>query len=141
MSKYEKKCSISLSKQDVDNALKEIDNDDVQIGMLERQTEAAHQKKTDDIRLAKIVAANFFTKEKIAEIHSKSISVLKSNDFNEDDYISIFSDTSRIELEHIEFLMEKLEYIEKTELKLNNNTETSRSWLYDLFHRGGVDND
>lgn len=139
------KDKFSLSK--LLNSLKEINNDTKKIGGLERDIAQVKQKKELDIYTTKTLAANYFTKERIKEIHDASITILKNNDFDEEEFIEKFGDISTIELADIEFLIEKMKLINEwggiDKKKWGNIEISGNSFLEDLYdcYQRGVSND
>lgn len=125
--------NIRISKEDLDKAAKEIENDDTQIGYYTR-------KKAQDIDHYKSLAANYFTSNKLEEIQKKSVNLLKMNDLDLEKLKGIFSDANKIELQHIQFLLERMESIEKIENTSNANLKKNRSFFADLFLKGGDTN-
>lgn len=127
-------------------SLDELNLNDIRIGELEREIEQWKRKKKEDLRTTYIAAANFFTKEKISELHAKSVELLKCDDFSEEEYISRFSDISKVGLEDIDFLLQRQREIDSFEAALNGTDQTpSRktklSKLADTLMKGGANND
>lgn len=122
---------------------------DIQIGEHKRKIEELENKKQKAIRRTKIVAAKYFTKEKITELHQKSIDLLSCNDFSEEEYTHIFSDISNIDFGHIVFLADRQKEIESFEEELNdknhqfekNESSSIMSKLADILMRGGANDD
>ena len=130
-------------------AIEETNSNDILIGEHKREIERLENKKEKDTRKTRIVAANYFTSERIAELHEKSIKLLRCNDFNENEYIQIFSDISTIGIEHIDFLVQRQSEIEDFEASLNNTLDdkpvptkkTAMTTLADIFMKGGANDD
>lgn len=122
---------------------------DIQIGEHKRIIEELENKKKKDIRKTSIIAAKYFTKEKITELHQKSVDLLSCNDFSEEEYFQIFSDISNIDFGHIVFLADRQKEIESFEEKLNDNnhqfenneSSSIMSRLADILMKGGADHD
>lgn len=98
-----------------------VNEDDKQIAEIARQLELNKSKKENDIKRLCQYAANYYTKEKISELHRLDKDVLKSSDFNEEDYIKKFSDATQINVDDINFLMEIEKNIIEVQEKLNSN--------------------
>lgn len=130
------------------NYIKMQKNNNIVIG--EREKEIA-KLQNDNERLfgkLRIASANYFTKEKIAELHQKTVDLLKTNDFDEQMYIDLFSDSSTIRYENIDFLVERQKSIEQFEqLKdCNNQTRHKKSAgllnkLANILMKDGTPND
>ena len=110
------------------------------------------RKNEDAERKECVLAANYFTKEKIKELHSKSLSLLKTNDFDEDEYIRLFSSSSTISIDCIDFLIAREKEIKDIESVLasneiqctnnkKNRTSGFRTALADILMGGGRNND
>lgn len=129
-------------------ARKETDANDIAIAEHEKEINKLKNKKIEDERKEHVLAANYFTPEKIRELHEKTIRLLKCDDFNQDDYVLIFSNSTSIERKDIEFLMNRQEELYEMEKKLDNtklNTKEEKLngfWLTlaEILH-GGNDND
>ena len=103
------------------DALIETNSNDILIGQHKREIERLKNKNKEDTRKARIAAANYFTSERIAELHKKSVDLLRCNDFDEDEYIRIFSDISTIEITHVDFLIQRQHEIDFLESCLNED--------------------
>lgn len=129
-------------------AIEETNTNDIRIGELQREIEKLENKKRRDIRKSQIAAANYFTRERIIFIHDKSVSLLRCNDFDENEYIRIFSDISTIKREHIDFLVQRQREIDDTEASFNKDLDkpaqskkTIMTTLADIFMKGGANDD
>lgn len=109
------------------DALKEVESNEILIGEQEKKLAQLKNKNQDSIRTACIMAVNYFTAEKNTELHEKSISLLGCDDFDANEYIHIFSDISKLELHHIEFLLQRKEEIDSIQEKLNSNVDSISS--------------
>lgn len=138
--KYNKAFSILIK------ALDELNTNNIHIGELEREKEQWVKKNEADLRYTYVAAANFFTKEKIAELHTKSVELLKCDDFSEEEYISRFSDISTVGLKDVSFLLERQREIDSFEAEINDIDQTLRKKsmlekLADTLMKGGANND
>lgn len=100
-------------------AIEETNSNDILIGEHKREIERLENKKEKDIRKTRIAAAIYFTRERIIDLHERSVNLLRCNDFDENEYIRIFSDISTIERAHIDFLVQRQSEIEDFEASLN----------------------
>lgn len=125
-----------FSLKDVERQMQIIEDDDNIIAELSR-------KRADDVRKAKIKAANVFTPEFISEIVLQSSDLLKCNDMDENKLIDIFSDISKLAEGDIAFLIERAKLIEQIESETNDNSVITRfAPAADLLlGKGGADND
>ena len=125
-----------FSLKDVERQMQIIEDDDNIIAELSR-------KRADDVRKAKIKAANVFTPEFISEIVLQSSDLLKCNDMDENKLIDIFSDISKLAEGDIAFLIERAKLIEQIESETNGNSVITRfAPAADLLlGKGGADND
>lgn len=129
------------------DAIEEMNSNSIKIGEHEKEIERLRKKQEEELRAAFIIAANCFTREKIIEIHKKSVELLKCNDFNEDEYIQLFSDISRLEYRHIDFLIQRQNEINFHEFKLNDEHDPTQdkksfiSTLADILKKGGANDD
>ena len=138
--KYNRAFSILLESLD------ELNSNDIHIGELEREIKRWEKKKETDLRTTLIAAVNFFTKEKIIELHTASVELLKCDDFDAEKYISRFSDISTVKREDIDFLIQRQREISSFEINLNSTDQPSKkktklSRLADTFLKGGANND
>ena len=85
---------------------------------------------------------------RIIELHERSVNLLRCNDFDENEYIQIFSDISTIEIAHIDFLVQRQGEIEAFEASLNKDLDkpvqikkTPMTTLADIFMKGGANDD
>ena len=136
--KYNRAFSILIESLD------ELNSNDIHIGELEREIKRWEKKK--DLRTTLIAAVNFFTKEKITELHTASVELLKCDDFDVEEYISRFSDISTVNLGDIDFLLQRQREINSFEINLNSSNQSQRertklSRLADTFLKGGANND
>ena len=122
---------------------------DILIGEYQRKIAEIENKKQQDLRNTSIMAAKYFTKDRIVELHQKSIELLSCNDFSEEEYIRVFSDISTIDLGHIMFLVDRQKEIDSFEAKLNdknqqfedNGPHSIMSRIEDILMRGGAKDD
>ncbi len=126
-------------------SLDELYSNDIHIGEHEREIILLKKKKSSDLRSVLIAASNYFTEEKIAELHKLSVELLKCNDFSAEEYISRFSDISKVRLEDVDFLTQRQREIESFKARLNRTDQTPRkqtklSILADAFMKGGANN-
>ena len=129
-------------------AIEETNSNDILIGEHKREIERLENKKEKDIRRTRIAAANYFTRERIIELHERSVNLLRCNDFDENEYIQIFSDISTIEIAHIDFLVQRQGEIEAFEASLNKDLDkpvqikkTPMTTLAGIFMKGGANDD
>lgn len=129
-------------------AIEETNSNDILIGERKREIERLENKKEKEIRRTRIAAANYFTRERIIELHERSVNLLRCNDFDENEYIQIFSDISTIEIAHIDFLVQRQGEIEAFEASLNKDLDkpvqikkTLMTTLADIFMKGGANDD
>lgn len=129
-------------------AIEETNSNDILIGEHKREIERLENKKEKDIRKTRIAAAIYFTRERIIDLHERSVNLLRCNDFDENEYIRIFSDISTIERAHIDFLVQRQSEIENFEASLNKDLDkpvqskkTPMTTLADIFMRGGANDD
>lgn len=138
--KYNRAFSILIESID------ELNSNDIHIGELEREIERWEKKKETDLRTTLIAAVNFFTKEKITELHTASVELLKCDDFDVEEYIARFSDISTVNRGDIDFLLQRQREINSFEMNLNSPNQpqgkkTKLSRLADTFLKGGANND
>lgn len=107
-------------------SLDELNLNDIHIGELEREIKRYEKKKEADFRTTLIAAVNYFTKEKITELHTASVELLKCDDFDAEEYISRFSDISTVSLKDIDFLIQRQREIDSFETNLNNTNQSPR---------------
>ncbi len=130
-------------------AMEETNSVDVAIGKCEKQLHDLKNNRDTRVRNEYIRAANYFTKEKICELHRRTVDLLKCDDFNEDEYIQIFSDSSKIKREHIAFLVHRQQEIKEFEHQLDSDNKTEHIqkpngfWdvLADIFNGGNANDD
>lgn len=103
------------------DALEIVNEDEKHIADIVREFKIYKTKKDNDLKRVRQYAANYFTKEKISELHRLCLEVLKSADFNEEDYIEKFSDATKIRIDDINFLIEIQNNIIEVQEKLNSN--------------------
>ena len=101
-------------------ARQETNSNDIAIAEHEKEINKLKNKKIEDERKEHILAANYFTPEKICELHEKTVLLLKCDDFNQDDYVAIFSNSTSIQRKDIEFLINRQEELYEMEKKLDN---------------------
>ncbi len=118
------------------------------IGEHKKKIEELENEKEQNVRKLKIIAAKYFCKERIMEIHKKSVDLLTCNDFCEEDFIHIFSDISMITLGHIVFLADRQQEIERFERSFNNesqqfenNPSSMIGTIADILLKGGANDD
>lgn len=138
--KYNRAFSILIESLD------ELNLNDIHIGEYERKIKQYEKKKKADLRRTFIAAVNFFTKEKINELHTDSVELLKCDDFEVQDYISRFSSISTVRLKDIDFLIERQREINDFKTNLNDTDQsvkkkTKLSILADTILKGGANND
>lgn len=102
-------------------ALQDLDSNEICIGEQEKKLAKLKIHAQELLRNIRIMAINYFTAEKIIELHEKSVRLLGCDDFDADEYIHLFSEISKLELCHIDFLLRRKEEIDSTEEKLNSN--------------------
>lgn len=130
-------------------AMEETNSDDVAIGKCEKQLHDLRNSRETHVRNEHIHAANYFTKERISELHQRTVDLLKCDDFNEDEYIQIFSDSSKIKREHIAFLVHRQQELKEFEQRFDNDNKTEQNhkpnkfWdtLADIFNGGNTNDD
>ena len=130
------------------DALEETNSNDILIGEHKREIEKLENKKAKDTRRTRIAAANYFTKDRIVELHERSVNLLRCNDFDENEYVQLFSDISSIEIAQIVFLVQRQSEIEAFENSLNTDLDreiqdkkTPMTTLADIFMKGGANDD
>lgn len=99
----------------------DMNDDDRQMAELARKFELCETKKEHDFKRLRQYAAIYFNKEKISELHRLDVDLLKSEDFNEEDYIKKFSDATKIKLDDINFLIDIENNINEVRKKLDSN--------------------
>lgn len=102
-------------------ALDILNEDERHIADITRELESYEIKKDNDFKKVRQYAANYFTKEKISELHKLYVDVLKSSDFSEDIFIEKFSDATKIKIDDINFLIEIQNNIIEVQEKLSSN--------------------
>ena len=107
------------------DAIEVMNEDEEDIAEVTRKLELLKRKKEKDFKKVCQYAANYFTKDKISELHRLNQEVLKSPDFNQEEYIEIFSDNTKIKIGDIDFLVEIQSNIIEVQEKLNSNKELS----------------
>lgn len=131
------------------NLIDDYNDNNVQIGKEKKKIYELQSENERILREISIFAANYFTKEKIIDLHTKSVEILSCNDFDEEDYINLFSDISTVKIDHIIFLFDRQKEIEKYRGVLfedNDYCDDKKSfnvltWFADLFRNGGGEND
>lgn len=103
------------------NELELANEVDKRIADIVREYNGYQIKKDDHLKRVRQYAANYFSKEKISELHRLCLEVLKSSEFNEEDYIEKFSDATKIEIDDINFLIEIQNNIIEIQENLNSN--------------------
>ncbi len=114
----------------------------------QREINKIEGKDIADQRTERVFAANYFTADKIRELHKRTLEVLKCDDFDQDFYIDLFSNSSTIDDRYIDFLVNRkkeLDEFEQTfdnikgDLKVNKSSDFLLT-LAEIF-RGGSAND
>jgi hypothetical protein len=104
-------------------------------GELGKKLDQSKKKGNEFFSEACVYAANYYTETYITELHSKTIKVLKKDDFLPQDYILKFKNAETIKKEDIEFLNERANEIFKIEQNLSNSSfpekkmNRFREWL------------
>lgn len=141
-----------LSLQD---AIEIVNENEVRIAEKKRELSMLEVERENNIKKARQYAANYFTKEKILELHKLNEEVLKSSDFDEKIYIEMFSDSTKIGMGDISFLTDLQNNIIEVQEKLDSNRVLSAeeqiqlkglskvmSTIADiLLRKGGANND
>lgn len=107
------------------DAIEIMNEDEEHIAEVARELDLLKRKKEKDFKRVRQYAANYFTEDKISELHRLNQDVLKSSDFNKEEYIEIFSDNTKIRIGDIDFLIEIQNNIIEVQEKLNSNKELS----------------
>lgn len=125
-------------------ALGSVENNELSIADHEREIARLRKRKGENEKRACIIAVNVFTEEKIKSIHTKA-NKYRLADFDEEEFIRVFSNEALVTIDHIYFLVELLSEINTAELAEVQRNEKSKSsfWskLADSFMRGGTNND
>ena len=125
-------------------ALGSVENNELSIADHEREIARLRKRKGENEKKACIIAVNVFTEEKIKSIHKKA-NKYRLTDFDEEEFIRVFSNEAHVTINHISFLLELLSEINTAELLEVQKNEKSKSsfWtkLADSFMRGGAKND
>lgn len=103
-----------------------MNTDQENIANLTRDLNQLEEKIKCDLKKVQQYAANYFTKDKIIEMHRLCLEVLKTSCFNEDEYIEKFSDSTKFDISDINFLIELQNNIIEVQEKLNSNSELSK---------------
>jgi len=127
-------------------AIEETNEDERRIGEYTKEISKLEEKKKKDTKKANVMAAHYFSEEKISELHKKTVELLKDDDFNEQEYIEEFSDISKIETEHVNFLIERQRELESFEKDFSNELEEPPSnnkmvKIANILLKGGANND
>lgn len=128
---------------------KEIEDNVIQIGSFEKEIKILIENTIKKAKTLTVPAAHYFTADRIRELHNRTIELMRCDDFNQEEYIAIFSDSSRITLTHIHFLWERQKQLNDLEEKLNTrqteskNAKKTSKWdsLADYLAKDGADND
>jgi len=108
-------------------SIEEINQDDTVIAEYTKKVVEAEDKKNQDIRKARQYAATYFTKEKISELHQRTLDLLKCDDFNEEEYINAFSDSSNIDINRVLFLFGRQRELDLFEKDFDINDKSNSS--------------
>ena len=141
--------SVNLNNYDQDlvllkETLGSVENNELSIADHEREIARLRKRKGENEKKACIIAVNVFTEEKIKSIHKKA-NKYRLADFDEAEFIRVFSNKTLVTIDHISFLLELLSEINTAELVEVQKNEKSPSnfWtkVADSFMRGGAKND
>lgn len=127
-----------------------LHNNVIQIGHYQKEIKKIEDESQKLAKEIVVPAAHYYNKERIRELHQNTIALLKCNDFDPEEYIAIFSDSSKIKLEHIHFLWKRQKQLADLKQILNvredeksNTKKDSKLFdaLADLLVKDGANND
>ncbi len=125
----------ALMLDKLNEAKKEI----VRQAELNKELNESKKRADEKCREVCILAANHYSVNLIDEIHNKSTTILKTNDFEPTEFKNRFADITTIKLSDIEFLNDREEEIARVEQQLGdlsaseNQKRKLDNWLINII--------
>lgn len=126
------------AEQALFDSMKTLEDNVIEIGKHEKAIEDLKEKSVNELKLLIVFAAHYYSEEKIRELHHNTVQILKCSDFDPEEYIAIFSDSSKIKLKHIHFLLQRQKLLTTVQQTLNTRDDGNANIKKDDFLFGAL---